>query len=217
MKKYIVQVQYTKPNHDLVWLVKAKNDIDLEYIMAEEYSDCLSLIDGYEYEQLNNRMFKKHDTKLVLGNWVGVEIMKDDLKKRGLKKMNRLTRRSGIGYIARNQYCDYDAVLTDAQLEAAYSQCVYKLGELEDIEEELGIDLITLLTVLTNGYAFWKYDNFIYKVEIEGITNCHLKVNTWYYEDFNKNGKRYGDKFSIDIKDYGKMWALTEAELRNEK
>lgn len=88
-----------------------------------------------------------------------------------------------------------------------------KLGELEDIEEKLSIDLITLLTALTNGYVFWKYDNFIYKVEVEGITTCCLKVNTWYYENFNKNGKRYGDDFSIDIKDYGKTWALGKKEL----
>ena len=47
--------------------------------------------------------------------------------------MNRQTRRNGINYIARNRYCDYDAVLTDIQLQQAYSQCVDKLGELEDL------------------------------------------------------------------------------------
>lgn len=87
MKRYVIRVQYTKRS-DLVYLVKAKNDIDLEKIMAREYSNCFSLIDGYEYEQLNNRMFKKNDTKLVCGNWVGVEIMKDDLKKREFKNEN---------------------------------------------------------------------------------------------------------------------------------
>ena len=88
-----------------------------------------------------------------------------------------------------------------------------KLGELEDIEDELGIDLVTILTALTTGYVFWKYDNFIYKVQVESITNCCLKVNTWYYVSSNKNGKRYGDEFTISFKDYGKTWALTREEL----
>ena len=70
----------------MVWLVKAKNDLDLENIMAREYSDNFSLIDGYEYEQVNNRMFKKNNAKLLCGNWVGVEIMKNDLKKKEVRK-----------------------------------------------------------------------------------------------------------------------------------
>ena len=87
MKKYIVRVQYTKSNsrclkeHDLVWLVKAKNDLDLENIMSREYCELLDYIDGYAYEQISNSMFKKNDTKLMCGNWVGVEVIKDDLKR----------------------------------------------------------------------------------------------------------------------------------------
>ena len=84
------------------------------------------------------------------------------------------------------------------------------------LEKELGFDLIPLLTALTNGYVFWKDDNFIYKVQINSITNCCLKVNTWYFANYNKNGKRYGDEFSIDFKNYGKTWALTREDLENE-
>lgn len=80
MKKYIIRVQYTKSAGDLIWVVKAKNDRDLENIMAKELSESLSLIDGYEYEQINNHMFKKNEINSVDGNWIGVEIMKDDLK-----------------------------------------------------------------------------------------------------------------------------------------
>ena len=87
MKKYIVRIQYTKSGsqyikeHDLVWLIKAKNDSDLENIMSREYCELLDYIDGYEYEQVNNRMFKKKDINLICGNWVGVEIMRNNLKK----------------------------------------------------------------------------------------------------------------------------------------
>ena len=93
------------------------------------------------------------------------------------------------------------------------------VGQLEDINEKLGIGVIPLLTALTKGYAFWKNDDddFIYKVEVRYITNCSLKVNTWYYADYNKNGKKYSkvpfDGFLIGIEDYGKTWALTKEEL----
>ena len=90
-KKYIVRVQYTdlkSPDlprpHDLVWLVKAKNDRDLENIMIREYSDSLSSIDGYEYERMNNpinkRFLKRSDFVLMCGTWVGAGIMEEDLK-----------------------------------------------------------------------------------------------------------------------------------------
>lgn len=122
--------------------------------------------------------------------------------------MNRLTKRNGINYIARNKYCDYDAVLTDIQLEAAYQQCVDKLGQLEDIEEELGIDLITLFKVLKNGfytifYNKHKYDNSCYYT-------IDLEFKCIWVND-------YDAYFSLDFKDYGKTWALTKEELENDK
>lgn len=86
------------------------------------------------------------------------------------------------------------------------------LNQLKGIEEKLGIDLITLLNVLTQGYVFWKHDNFIYKVQVESITKYYLKG--WYYSDFNKS-IRPSDykKIMIDFADYGKTWALNEEEL----
>ena len=119
------------------------------------------------------------------------------------RKMNRLTKkdnRTKLGWYANR----------------IEERVYFKLFQLENLEEELGFDLIPLLTALTNGYVFWKDDNFIYKVQINSITNCCLKVNTWYYANYNKNGKRYGDEFSIDFKDYGKTWALSREDLENE-
>lgn len=114
--------------------------------------------------------------------------------------MNRLTYRTDNG--------EYTGMPNSIEIRTALE----KLSKIEDIEEELGIDLIPLLTVLTNGYVFWKDDGFIYKVKIDSITNCCLKVNTWYYVDSNTIGKRYGDEFTINFKDYGKTLALTKEE-----
>lgn len=117
--------------------------------------------------------------------------------------MNRVTKINGMNYIARNQYCDYNAVLTDIQLEAANQQCIDKLGKLEDIEAELGIDLITLFKALKNG-AWTKLHN-----EISKCDECEYKMfDIYIYFHWN-----YGRHLVFFLSDYGKTWALTKEEL----
>ena len=123
--------------------------------------------------------------------------------------MNRLTKRSGINYIARNKYCNYDAVLTDAQLEAAYQQCVDKLGQLEDIEEELGIDLITLNKLRKADKIYVKFFDDIQEWNKTRIDLRYCKIWYGYY-----TGKGYG--LSQPLSNYGTGFALTREELKNE-
>ena len=81
-----------------------------------------------------------------------------------------------------------------------------KLSKIEDIEEELGIDLITLFKALKQGGVYVKYDN---------------KVD-WVL--MMKNFEILGDgneitllsQIKLNPKDYGKTWALTKEELENE-
>jgi len=91
-----------------------------------------------------------------------------------------------------------------------------KLGQLEDIEEELGIDLITLLKNKSFKELFkevWIRDKRINK-KGEAITYIH-KARIYSYKDYllvysndcNDTVCRF------EIKDYGKNWALTEKEL----
>ena len=76
------------------------------------------------------------------------------------------------------------------------SDALDKLSQLEDIEEELGIDLITLFKAMKNGF----YDkHFHYGSAV--INNGYI----CYY--FDESGIRY------KLKDYGKTWALTKEEL----
>ena len=76
-----------------------------------------------------------------------------------------------------------------------------KLGQLEDIEEELGIDLVTLFRALKDGvYMNTKMFDFV-KEE-------HPKIVHY------KNGWRILVKGSVfQFKTYGKTWALTKEEL----
>ena len=81
------------------------------------------------------------------------------------------------------------------------SKALTKLGQLEDIEEELGIDLNTLFKALKNGvYMLTKHFNIVY---------CKCPKIVHY-----KNGWRllvHGANLSLTT--YGKTWALTKEEL----
>ena len=94
-----------------------------------------------------------------------------------------------------------------------------KLGQLEDLEEELGIDLITLFKALKDG--IWSR---IFG-EIEKITsdeNCHLVIDRnsnpeddgfWILDYYDIRDSRGVSIHTWFINDYGKTWALTKEEL----
>ena len=110
----------------------------------------------------------------------------------------RLTR-----YDDENRYyrpCDYES---DKQ--STILKLCKKLGQLESIEEELGIDLITLFNALKNG--FW------YKEENDIV---HISKNDYLLSSgaihFAGKGLIFAGLFLCN-KDYGKTWALTKEEL----
>ena len=80
-----------------------------------------------------------------------------------------------------------------------------KLKQLEDIEEELGVDLITLFKALRKGIYVKQYgqiEHYFLKLLSDGI-NLYLT--------------NYGGKRVILSQDYyGKTWALTKEELEND-
>lgn len=77
--------------------------------------------------------------------------------------------------------------------------CLDKLGQLEDIEEELGIDLLTLFKAIKNG--------FYAKDELGDIFFISSDMMKKQYEDSIKKLKDFNN-------DYGKTWALTKEELK---
>lgn len=77
------------------------------------------------------------------------------------------------------------------------------IGELLKLEDELGIDLITLFKAIKDGFYDNKgnyYQSYDYSIELG--SNC-LKET---FEDY-MNGKAF------NFEDYGKTWALTKEEL----
>ena len=78
---------------------------------------------------------------------------------------------------------------------------IRKLGQLEDIEEELGIDLITLSKASKCFYS--------------KILDCYCPHPNPIYKSCGEKGEWYIDFMDTPhkLKDFGKTWALTKEEL----
>lgn len=111
--------------------------------------------------------------------------------------MKRLTYKRGRGILVENNI-EYDTLNN-----VCYQDCVDKLGQLEDIEEELGIGLTIIFKALKNG-VYVRYTNdeiehrIVAGIEEENITLC-IKENKECYMYFDE---------------YGKTWALTKEDLK---
>ena len=99
-----------------------------------------------------------------------------------------------------------------------------KLGQLEDLEDELEIDLLTLFKALNKGF-YIKYDDKIVHIP----PDKNITVNFWYNTinvyippKFFIDCKKGTDYLSEEIdeeywfKDYGKTWSLDKGNLENE-
>lgn len=77
-----------------------------------------------------------------------------------------------------------------------------KLGQIEDIEEELGIELATLFKALRSGIHIID-DGYPY----------NDRVNLIYSKSFPCGFKGKVGDHCVFFKDYGRTWSLTKEEL----
>lgn len=96
-------------------------------------------------------------------------------------------------------------------------EAIDKLGQLEDIEEELGIDLMVLFKALKNGIYASMYGgkpnntfNEIIFIEPKSFKLCTHTHQTCLYYEWGWPGPEANCYY---LNDYGKSWALTEEEL----
>lgn len=81
----------------------------------------------------------------------------------------------------------------------------FKLMQLENIEEELGVEITTLFKALRDG-VFINEDGIIYKDYIKSIEYCS---ECWFF--ITKD-----EEIEIFFEDYGVTWALSFEELEKE-
>ena len=115
--------------------------------------------------------------------------------------MERLTKKEGvITQIDKDGNITKNNLIEVKDKDEAYK----KLCQIEDIEEEFSIDLITLFKAVMNGfwyknkYGYHQADDYEYVIDLESSRLVKL-----YEED--------GRIFCFE--DYGKDWALTKKEL----
>lgn len=91
---------------------------------------------------------------------------------------------------------------------------VHNLGQLEDIEEELGIDLIRSVNICKKANS----QKYVYVKESYGIDKLTFLDNLDVELFRHRLYVNYrGILVSLDLKKYGKEWSLTRKELENDQ
>lgn len=115
-----------------------------------------------------------------------------------------------------NNYDDFvfsfrNSLVTRGELDNGIYQ---KLKQLEDLEEELGIDLIFSLDICKKANS----QKYVYMKDSYGISKLTF-LNDMDVELFHHRlyANSWGVWMSLDLKEYGKEWALTRKELEDDK
>ena len=109
----------------------------------------------------------------------------------------RLTEKNEFGYILHVKAVDNSL----GNEIAIVGKTANKLGQLEDIEEELGIDLVTLFKAIKKVY--YKETNEIKLSRIPTIYILEKRIEPI-------------EGISFNLKDYGKTWSLNKSDLTKE-
>lgn len=125
--------------------------------------------------------------------------------------MNRLTNNSGKDY----QVIDKDDLLIIAE-GSVFKPCINKLGQLEDLEEVLKCDLITLFKALKQGYIYVKLEDEIIKRDIDMLNFQEgIRGGVFSKTEAVDNCLQCYQMLNY-LSGYGKSWALTRGELEVE-
>ena len=130
----------------------------------------------------------------------------NELLKKDLKEYQAHIKK-GVEEHYKDFMSDYDLLLQECH------ELNKKLKILEDIEEELGINLIKAVElckqVNNKKVVYIKDEDGIYPIEILDDLDVKLFNHRLY-----SNSR--GIYMSLDLFDYGKIWALTKEELEND-
>ena len=103
-----------------------------------------------------------------------------------------------------------------------HKQCVNKLGQLEDLEEDIGMSLLTLFRILKLGEIICKFRPI---EDPKKILLLSRKIKSLYYDGcyymlgvYEDGDDGYIINFDyVYIKDYGVTWGITKKELGDDR
>lgn len=112
---------------------------------------------------------------------------------------------------------EHDYEYYSLQNGVCYNDGIKKLGQLEDIEKELGIYFITLFKALKHG-IWYKEDHevkqFIPNERMHIVADCNgsdERTNYWVLSLIDLDSEKC--LTDLRVTDYGLTWALTKEEL----
>ena len=133
--------------------------------------------------------------------------------------MNRLTNKD-INWYEDFVFSMRNRLITENEIKDSIYN---RLKLLEDLEEDIGMSLLTLFRILKRGRIIHKYKPFCASKQI--ILESSI-INGLFYESGQYGLEVYNEEDDIDeeyndfkyvyIKDYGITWALTREELEND-
>ena len=95
-----------------------------------------------------------------------------------------------------------------------------KIQDLEDLEEDIGMSLLTLFKILKRGQLICKFSPMY---DPKKTFLLSRKINSLYYDgcyyrlEINEDGDDgYIIEYDPYIKDYGITWAITKEELEDD-
>ena len=95
-----------------------------------------------------------------------------------------------------------------------FAQIITELCEYKTIEEELGIDLITLFSALKYGVYYLASDGQLIH-DYVSLTNNYIDVGA--HDKLSYSFMTFLEKRTLLFTDYSKTWALTKEELEGNK
>ena len=91
---------------------------------------------------------------------------------------------------------------------------IHKLGELEDIEEELGIELTVLFSALKNGVYYFDEQGQLIRDYVY-LTSNFMDVGV--HEKLSFSFLTYSTRQTLLFEDYGKTWSVNKKVLIKEE
>ena len=132
--------------------------------------------------------------------------------------MNRLTNKD-INWYDDFVFSMRNRLITETEIK---DSIYYRLKLLEDLEEDIGMSLLTLFRILKWGQIIVKYRPMYGPNKIILLSR---KIKDLYYDDgdyilhiYEDGDDGYWINFDyVYVKDYGKTWAIKKEELEDDK